>query len=163
MGNKTLIRRIYNRLIHRFARALPGSTSVRPLLHRFRGVKIGKNVFIGDDVYIENEYPERVMIGDNVQIALRSLIIARLREPGKIIIEPDVYIGPGVLILCGTSQTLTIGQGSVIGAASVITSNVSKQSFVKPSRPKVVAKVGKPFLKSTPYEEFLSNLSVPKR
>ena len=52
----------WNRLLHVAARQLPGSTSVRPFLHRLRGVKIGRRVFIADDVYLENEYPERVEI-----------------------------------------------------------------------------------------------------
>ena len=44
------------------ARFLPGSTSLRPFLHKLRGVRIQGDVFIGDDVYIENEYPECIEI-----------------------------------------------------------------------------------------------------
>jgi hypothetical protein len=49
---KNLFVRIINRILHLMARNLPGSMTVRPFLHRLRGVKIQKNVWIGDDVYI---------------------------------------------------------------------------------------------------------------
>jgi len=57
-------RRISNRILHLMARFLPGSKSLRPFLHGLRGVKIHGTVFIGDDVYLENEYPECVEIHD---------------------------------------------------------------------------------------------------
>src|SRR5580704_1064032 len=63
---KSFLRRVSNRILQFAARVAPGSQSFRPLLHRLRGVSIGKNVFIGDDVYLENEYPECVEIQDNV-------------------------------------------------------------------------------------------------
>ncbi len=37
---KTIFRRFSNRALHLLARTLPGSTTVRPMLHRLRGVKI---------------------------------------------------------------------------------------------------------------------------
>jgi hypothetical protein len=68
------------------ARFGSGATTFRPYLHKLRGVKIYGNVFIGDDVYLEYEYPEAVEIHDGAGIALRSTIIAHYRGPGKIII-----------------------------------------------------------------------------
>src|SRR5262249_7048085 len=62
-NQKNLLRRGSNRILHKLARAVPGSTTLRPALHRWRGVAIGHNVFIGDDVYLENEFPELVEIG----------------------------------------------------------------------------------------------------
>ena len=58
--NKSLLRRCSNRVLGLLARILArGMKSAAPLLHRLRGVKITGKVFIGDDVYIENEYPRR--------------------------------------------------------------------------------------------------------
>src|SRR5262245_46142038 len=78
---KSFLRRVWNRLLHQLARLLPGATSFRPSLHRLRGVKIHGKVFIGDDVYLENEYPECVEIHDGVQIGLRTTIISHTRGP----------------------------------------------------------------------------------
>ena len=53
---KPFLRRISNRLLHQLARMLPGATSLRPFLHRLRGVKIYGDVFIGDDVSDESGF-----------------------------------------------------------------------------------------------------------
>ena len=60
---KPLFRRVVQRMLHFLARVLPGATSLRPLLHRWRGVSVGRDVFIGDEVYLESEYPEAIEIG----------------------------------------------------------------------------------------------------
>jgi acetyltransferase-like isoleucine patch superfamily enzyme len=46
------LRGLINRLFQLFARILPGAESVRVILHRARGVKIGKNVWISQDVVL---------------------------------------------------------------------------------------------------------------
>ena len=77
---KSFARRVCNRLLHQLARSLPGASSLRPFLHRLRGVKIHGKVYIGDDVYLENEYPECIEIHDEVQIGLRTTVIAHTRD-----------------------------------------------------------------------------------
>jgi hypothetical protein len=74
MSSKSFVRRSANRLLQMIARSAPGATGLRPYLHRLRGVRIMGSVFIGDGVYIENEYPENVEIHDGVGIALRTTI-----------------------------------------------------------------------------------------
>ena len=64
---KSLLRGISNRILHLLARFSPGATSVRPLLHRLRGVRIHGTIFIGDEVYLENEYPEAIEIQEGAQ------------------------------------------------------------------------------------------------
>lgn len=67
------------RILHILARFSPGATTVRRFLHKLRGVRIYGKVFIGDDVYLENEYPDCMEIHDQAQIALRSRIMAHFR------------------------------------------------------------------------------------
>src|SRR5207244_12759369 len=122
---KSFLRRAWNRLLHQLARLLPGATSLRPFLHRLRGVKIHGKVFIGDDVYLENEYPECVEIHDGVQIGLRTTIIAHTRGRSRIVIEKNVFIGANCVIAASSGKTLTIGEGSVLGVASVVTSDIT--------------------------------------
>ena len=157
-----IIKQFTNRLLHHIARVSPGSTSIRPFLHRLRGVSIGSSVFIGEDVYLENEHPELITIGNNVQIALRSVLIAHIMGKGKIIIEDNAYIGAACVITCGPNQELVIGTGSVVGAGSIVTSSVSAHSFVRSTKPKVVAKVGRPIPLCNSFDEFLNGLSLPK-
>lgn len=95
-------------------------------------VRLGNNVGIGDyctintDVIIGND----VLIGSNVGLIARdahsvyiqgSTMFASPRgDKHRIVIEDDVWIGFGSLVLSG----VTVGRGSVIAAGSVVTKNV---------------------------------------
>jgi len=160
---KSLIRRITNRVFHLMARFVPGATSLRPFLHRLRGVKIYGNIFIGDDVYIENEHPECVEIHDQSQIVLRSIIMAHFRGTGKVIICKKVWVGAGCIIAASVGQTLTIGEGAVIGAGSVVTKDVPPFTFVGGVPAKPIATVTVPMTLETDFEEFKKGLIPIKR
>ncbi len=164
---KTVPRRIFNRMLHLMARFLPGSTSLRPFLHRLRGVKIHGKVFIGDDVYLENEYPECVEIHDGGAILLRSTIIAhfegqprtQLDGQGKIVIEKNAIVMSGCMIVCSPGQSLTIGEGSVISAGSVVQSNIPPYTLCAGPRVKAMANVTVPFTFDTSYQDFMRGLT----
>jgi serine acetyltransferase len=123
-------RRASNRVLHLLARVLPGGKRVRPFLHRLRGVRVGANVFIGDDVYLENEHPEAVEIQNGVQISVRAIILAHTHGSGRIVIEKDAFIGPNTVIVTSGGRTLRIGEGAIIGAGAVITKDVPAHAFV---------------------------------
>jgi acetyltransferase-like isoleucine patch superfamily enzyme len=160
---KTLPRRIANRVLHVMARTLPGSNSIRPMLHRWRGVRIGRNVFIGDDVYLENEYPECIEIGENVEIALRTVVLAHLRGPGKVLIKRNAWIGACCLISIANARTLTIGEGAVVGAGSIVTSSLPDHVFVKPAPAAPVATASTPLAIAPSYLAFLRGLRPLRR
>jgi acetyltransferase-like isoleucine patch superfamily enzyme len=150
--------RAVNRLLHLLTRVVPGARTVRPFLHRLRGVRIDGRVFIGDDVYIENEYPECVEINDDARIALRSTIIAHMRGPGRVIIGQKVYVGPHCFIGASSGQTIIIGEGSVLAAGCVVTKSVPPYTFVVgvPGRPK--ARVTVPLTAGISPEDFRKGL-----
>jgi hypothetical protein len=147
-----------NRALHLIARILPGSRSLRPCLHRLRGVHIGHNVFIGDDVYLENEYPACIEIENDVEIGLRTVIIAHLRGPGKVVIKKAAWIGACCLISSANGRVLTIGEGAVVAAGSVITSDVAAFVLVKPTAPQQLADVSVPLATASSYVAFLRGL-----
>jgi len=151
---KNILRRIFNRIIHSFALKLPGATNLRPFLHRLRGVKICGNVFIGDDVYIENEYPECVEIHNKTEIALRSIILAHFKGPGRVVIEEEVYIGPNSMITASAEQTLVLGKGSVIAAGSAVGASVPANTIVSGVPVKPIAKTLVSLINSESLEEF---------
>ncbi|MBM4207640.1 MAG: acyltransferase [Gammaproteobacteria bacterium] len=157
---KPLLRRVCNRLFQLLARFSPGATTLRPFLHRLRGVAIGRDVFIGDDVYIDNEYPEAIEIGENVQISIRSIIIAHTRGPGKVIIGKEAFIGPNSVLVCGAGRVLKIGEGAVIGAGSVITRSVPPKLYVAPPAPQPLARVRVPLPVAKSMQEFWSGLDM---
>jgi acetyltransferase-like isoleucine patch superfamily enzyme len=157
------MRGMLNRLLHSLARISPGATTVRPCIHRWRGVRVGADVFIGEDVYIENEFPDCVEIQENVQISIRAIIIAHTRGPGRVIIERDAFVGPNSVIIAGADRTVRIGRGAVVGAGSVITRSVPPGLYVSPPAPKAVARVRVPLPVAKSMGEFLAGLAPIRR
>jgi acetyltransferase-like isoleucine patch superfamily enzyme len=137
---------------------VPGGDSLRVSLHRRRGVRIGKGVFIGEDVYIESEYPEVVEIQDGAQISLRSTIVAHTRGPGRIVIGKDAYIGVGCVIAAPANRTLTIGEGAVVTAGSVVSSSIPPYTLFGGERGRALAQVTKALPLCTEYMEFVRGL-----
>ncbi len=154
---KSLARRAANRFLHIIAQFAPGATSFRPFLHKLRGVKIHGTVFIGDQVYLENEFPELVEIHDGAQLVLRSIITCHLRKPGRIVIGPNVWIGPNCVV-AANERTLTLGEGSVVGAGSVVSRDVPPFTFVSGSPAKPIARVTVPLTLDGEYDEFKRGL-----
>ncbi len=132
---------------------------MRPFLHRLRGVKIGKEVFIGDDVYLENEHPDAVEIQDGVHVSVRAIILAHTRGCGRIVIEKDAFIGINTVIATSGNKTLRIGEGAVIGAGIVITRDVPSRAFVAGETPKPIANAGVPLTKAETVEDFVRGLT----
>lgn len=89
-------------------------------------VKVGKNVRIESMVYL----PHRTEIGDNVFIGPGVKLINDLYPPSKrligVKIENDACIGSGAILLAG----ITIGEGSVVAAGSIVTKDVPPNTVV---------------------------------
>jgi len=155
------------RLVGRIAFAAPGGRSVRPWLHRLRGVGIGKNVWISQLVYIDEVHPTDVTIGDNCTIGLRTSIFTHFywgrRRPtsnGKVVIEKDVFIGPHCVIL----PNVRIGEGAVIKAGTVVSRNVPPHTFWGSPSAEALGVATVPLTPEHPYEEFVDGLKMrPKR
>ena len=129
------------------------------MLHRARGVKIGRGVFIGDDVYLDNEYPESIELHDGVQVSIRAVIVAHTRGPGKVIVEKEAFIGPHVVIACSAGRVLRIGEGAVVSAGCIITKNVAPRSVLSPAPARVTAHAAIPLPRATTMQEFWSGLT----
>lgn len=158
MTRKNIFRRIGNRVLAMLARLAPGATSLRPLLHRWRGVEVRGRVFIGDDVYLENEYPENVRLEDGAQICLRSIVLAHSHGLGHVVLERDAFVGAGCLLLATPGRTLTIGAGAVVTAGSVVTSDVPPGVLYGNDKPRILARANVALGIDTPFEEFLAGL-----
>lgn len=160
---KNLPRRVVNRFLHSLARTLPGATSLRPFLHRLRGVRLGKNVFIGDDVYLENEYPERVEIGDNTILSVRSLILAHTQGLGAVTIGRNVWIGPGAMVICAQGRKLTIGDGAVIRNGAMVSHNVAAEIIMAPPRSRPIGRATSPLTGRGAFGRFVAGLRLLPR
>ena len=134
-----LLPSIKNRLLQALARNAPGATSLRVWLNRWRGVRIGRDVWIGSDVIIETSNPELVTIHDRATVQVRATIIAHFREQLGVVIEEDATVGPGAIVL----PNVTIGRGAIVTAGSVVTKSVAPKTMVQgnPARPIATAEV----------------------
>jgi len=159
----TLLKWAYNWILHLLARVLLGGRNLRPFLHRLRGVKISKGVFIGDDVYLDEDFPEAVEIHEGVVIGPRCTIIAHTRGAGRIVIEKDVAIAAGCMIVCGPGQTLTIGEGSVVSAGSTVSHSIPPFTLCGGPRLKAYGRVSVPFTFNTSYQDFKRGLLPIRR
>jgi len=126
------------RLLQELAMRAPGGASMRVKLHRWRGVEIGQNVWIGYEAMLETAYPNLIHIGDNVFISMRATILAHFREQRGVWIEDDVFVGPCACIL----PNVRLGKGCVVTAGSVVTSNVPPFTVVQGNPARPVAKNG---------------------
>lgn len=147
-----------NRLLQQLAMSAPGGFKFRVMLQRMRGVKIGQDVWIGYGALIETGYPELVTIGDRVVIGIRSTILAHFQEITGVTIKNDVYIGTCAVILPG----ITVGQGAVISAGSVVTSSVPPMTVVQGNPAKRVAECGIPLGLNTSRADFMKQLKPLK-
>jgi len=143
-----------NRLLQYLARVLPGGETIRVWLHRLRGVNIGKDVFISEDVILETAHPELITIEDRGWIGIRTAVIAHMRELRGVRIEHDAFIGPGAIIL----PNVTIGHGAVVSAGSVVTRSVAPMTVVQGNPAVPVAKSGIPLTPQTTMREFSRQL-----
>lgn len=115
----------------------------------FNNIAVGKGSYGDINALFSNNLPVVLLIGNYVSIAPDVLFIPESEHgyrslstypfkvltcgrqyealsKGSIIVEDDVWIGAGVIILSGVH----IGQGAVIGAGSVVTKDVEPYSIV---------------------------------
>src|SRR5438876_10388731 len=93
------LRGLWNRILQILARVAPGAMSARVRLNRWRGVHIGKVVWIGYDAIIETSHPHLVITRDRAAAGIRSTIIAHNREQLGVVIVDDAAVGPAVIVL----------------------------------------------------------------
>jgi acetyltransferase-like isoleucine patch superfamily enzyme len=160
---------VRNRLLQLVALYSPGGDTIRPMLHRRRGVKIGRRTWVGFDTLIEPSYPHWVEIGDRVAVGTRVLILAHFVYLGRdrqstsgevdervsVRIEDDVFIGPGAIIM----PNVTIGHGAVVTSGSVVTRSVAPLTMVQGNPAQPIARCGVPLGLDTPVKEFYAHLT----
>ena len=156
-ASENVFRALLNRGLQLLAQHVPGARSLRVWLHRWRGVKIGANVWIGYDAIIESSYPHLVTIGDRAAIGIGAIIIAHFHELHGVVIEEDAFIGPGAVVL----PNVRVGRASVVTAGSVVTQSVPPKTVVQGNPARAVANVGLTLTEEISLKEFSKHLIHP--
>ncbi len=151
IGKIKLMYRLFRSWILQFLASISPLSSLSVSFQRARGVKIGRHVFLGQNVSIDPIYPELVTIEDYVSIGMNSMIFAHSnptcskwlkekhypRKVASVLIKRGAWIPPGAIILCG----VTIGENSIVGAGSLVMHNVEDYTVVAGSPAKLIKKL----------------------
>ena len=109
---------------------------LRPILIRKMGCHVGKNTFFGDYVRMDTSYADMIYIGDYSHVTSGCRLLCHQRDltgycvgdnaaelgykTGEIHIGKGVMVGMETLIMPG----VTIGDGAIIGAGSIVTRDI---------------------------------------
>ena len=102
-------------------------------------VKIGNNVIMGNNVALVGKYDhhyEQVGVPIRLATQIRDSSYSWKGLSSKVIIEDDVWVGYGSIIMSGVK----IGRGSIIAAGSVVTKDVEPYFIVGGNPAKFIKK-----------------------
>ena len=126
------ISRLSRSVIHHLGNLL---RCVKLAYYKLNGIEIRQNTMISLGAKLDVRRGQ-ITIGKNCTITYGCILVSHdatariLRHEdngaGKIVIEDNVYIGVGTIIL----RNVRIGQGAIIGAGSVITKDVPPYAVV---------------------------------
>ena len=125
---------------------------IRPLLWRVMGANMGKDCYIGYEVYLDVTHSDMITLEDHVHIANRCFLLCHQRNLSNyhigddyaklgynirpIVLKKGCLLGTGSIIMPG----VTIGEGAIVGAGSLVTKDIPAWTIAM-GRPAKVIKV----------------------
>lgn len=101
--------------------------------YRMVGFKIGRNVFIGMQCYLDDMHPGRMVIEDDVVVSYRVTFAChgpRSRDH-RLILREGCYIGTGATLLGGRAHgDVEIGPYATVGACALVNRSVPPMTTV---------------------------------
>lgn len=123
---------------------------IRPWIVKKIGAKVGKNVFIGSKVWIDSGHADMLILEDYVHIAGECTLLCHQRNlknyyigddyaklgyrVEKIHLKKGCLIGQRTMIMPG----ITIGEGAIVGAYSLVTKDIPAWTIATGRPAKVV-------------------------
>ncbi len=107
------------------------SPGIKRSLYRALGAKIGDDVVISPEVFIDPFFPELVEIGDNSIIGWGTKILTheyteKNTRIGRVVIGKNVMVGAFSVVRCGVS----IGDDAVVAMMSLVNKTVGNSETV---------------------------------
>lgn len=130
-----------NFIIIQIARYMPFLSVKNALYRHGLGMKVGETTAFALMVMVDLMFPERIAVGDNAIIGYNTTLLTHeyLIEEyriGEIQIGNNVMIGANCTVLPGVS----IGDGAVVAAGTIVTKDVAANTFVAGNPMQVVSK-----------------------
>lgn len=128
-GRGSKFNKIKRTLLSLIANTLPMSMAMRAKVYKNIGVNVGKDCLLGQ-LNVDGIYPEDIFIGEGCTITKGVVLLTHFYDTkmlnehayyrGQIKIGNHCYIGMNTIF----SKPVTVGDGAVIGAGSVVTKNI---------------------------------------
>ncbi len=126
---------------------------LRPWVLRKIGCKVGKDVFIGDSVKVDSGHADLIYIGDHAHITGGCRLLCHQRDLSNYYVGDDaaklpyrlgeIHIGKGCMI--GMESMImpgvTIGDGAIVGAFSLVTKDIPAWTIATGRPAKVVKQI----------------------
>ena len=117
------------------------------MIHRLRGVTIGRDCFVDPSATLETAYPERIRIGDDVRVAAGAVLMTHIKAPdllresgavppvdAGITLRDHCFIGVNACVMPG----VTVGEGAVVASGAVVLKDVPAYTMVAGNPAQVV-------------------------
>ncbi len=121
--------------------------------YRLCGFKIGKGVFIGMHCYLDDTYPNRLVIDDKVVVSYRVTFACHGPRTSdyKLILRKGSYVGCSSTLLGGSmSGDITIGPYATIGACSLVNRNIPPLATVAGIPVRLMRTTRQPWVSDSP-------------
>lgn len=128
---------------------------IRPWVLRKIGCHVGKDVFIGGEVWIDLGHADLITIDDHAHVTGRTVLLCHKKDLEDYYVGDDyaavkyrtapIHLckgcstGTGTIILPG----VTIGEGAIVGAGSLVTKDVPAWTIALGNPAKVIKKIPK--------------------
>lgn len=128
---------------------------VRPWVLRQIGCHVGKDVFIGSQIWIDTGHADMITIEDHVHVTGRTVLLCHKKDLSNycqgddyaklhyhvapIHLKRGCSTGTGTLIMPG----VTIGEGAIVGAGSLVTKDIPAWTIATGRPAKVVKEIPK--------------------
>lgn len=121
------------------------------VLHRWRGVRMGRDCYIDPNAILETAYPENISLGDDVRVTAGAIVMTHIKAPHylrdkgfvPVVLQPvrlddHSFIGVNAVVLPG----VTVGRAAVVASGAVVTADVPSFTMVAGNPAKVVKRFG---------------------
>ena len=128
---------------------------LRPFILRRMGCKVGKGCFMGDYIRIDTSHPDMILIEDSVSIASGTRLLCHQRDFSDFCVGDDYmklgYVVKPIVLKKGclvgmesfVMPGVTIGEGAIVGAGSLVTKDIPAWTIAAGRPAKVLKQIPK--------------------
>lgn len=128
---------------------------IRPWILKTIGCNIGKDTFIGSEIWLDTGHADLITIEDHVHVTGRTVLLCHKKDlshycqgddyaklpytTGKVHLKKGCSTGTGTIIMPG----VTIGEGAIVGAGSLVIKDIPDWTIAVGHPAKVVRHIPK--------------------